>query len=267
MDRVTRIPSSLGLSPVPAVLVNGVFESTAIWKPLLTKLHRTDVVLLPPPGFGAPLPDDFDCTMQSYTQWLIREVEALGEPADLVGHDLGGAAVAGVAMARPDLVRSWVSDALSVFDPAYARHGLAQVFQTPGDGEKLVEDWMGGTLNERTKRMAERGISRKVAKWLAAAQGPEMRSAVLACYRSAVQPVMAELGRALPSAAEQPGLAMIPTEDEFAGPMEMRLRSAVRAGASVEILVGLGHWWMDQGPVRSARALNSFWAETRVLVH
>jgi hypothetical protein len=122
---------------------------------------------------------------------------------------------------------------------------------------------MGGTLGERTKRMTERGISRTVAKRLAAAQDPEMSRAILAFYRSAVQPVMAELGKTLPSAAQQPGLAVIPTGDVFVGSVEMRLRSAVRAGASVQILDGPGHWWMDQDAGHAARALDSFWAEAR----
>ena len=45
----------------------------------------------------------FDCTAVSTTwEWLTAELEALGEPVDLVGHDVGASGVVSVAMARPD---------------------------------------------------------------------------------------------------------------------------------------------------------------------
>jgi pimeloyl-ACP methyl ester carboxylesterase len=249
---------------MPAVFVNGNPESAAVWEPLLAELDRTDVLRLSPPGFGAAIPDGFDCTGLAYRDWLTAELEALGEPVDLVGHDVGGSTVLNVVMTRPDLARTWVSDALGVFDPDYVWHDLARAWQTPGVGEKSVTDLLGGTLDERTERMIALGFSRAVAAQLAAAQGPEMGRAILALYRSTAQPVMAELGRNLPAAAERPGLAIIGTEDHFVGSEEMRRRSAARAGARAEILEGLGHWWMVQDPGRSARALGSFWAENGI---
>jgi pimeloyl-ACP methyl ester carboxylesterase len=243
-----------------AVFVNGNPETAAIWDPLVAELGRTDVRRLSPPGFGSPIPDGFGCTVLDYRDWLVAELEALGEPVDLVGHDVGGSTVVSVAMTRPDLLRSWVSDSLGVFDPEYTWHELAQGWQTPGVGEDSVEQLMGGALEERVERMVGRGISRPIAVQLAAAQGPEMGRAILAFYRSAVQPVMAEQGQDLPAAAARPGLAIIPTEDHFVGSEEIRRRSAFRAGADVAVLHGLGHWWMVQDPARSARALTSFWA-------
>ncbi|MFC3996227.1 alpha/beta fold hydrolase [Nocardiopsis sediminis] len=242
------------------VFVNGNPETAAVWDPLCAELDRADVLRLSPPGFGAPIPDGFDCTVPAYRDWLIGALEALGQPVDLVGHDLGGIFAVSVAMARPDLLRTWVSDAVSAYDPDYVWHDLAQGWQTPEIGEKSVAERLGGTLAERTERMVARGITRPVAAQLAAAQGPQMGRAILAYYRSAVQPVMADLGRNLPAAAARPGLAVIATDDHVAGSREMRRRSATRAGAQVAELDGLGHWWMVQDPVRSARALTSFWA-------
>ena len=126
---------------MPAVFVNGNPESAAIWEPLLAELDRTDVLRLSPPGFGAEVPDGFDCTVPAYREWLTAELEALGEPVDLVGHDVGGSTVVSVAMARPGLLRTWASDSLGLFD---------------------------------IERMAARGISGPVAEKLAAAQGPDM---------------------------------------------------------------------------------------------
>ncbi|MEC3982824.1 alpha/beta fold hydrolase [Amycolatopsis sp. H20-H5] len=242
-----------------AVFVNGNPETAAVWDPLLAELDRTDVLRLSPPGFGAPIPNGFDCTVLAYRQWLVGELESLDEPVDLVGHDVGGSTVVSVAMTRPDLLRSWTSDSLGVFDPDYVWHDLAQQWQTPGTGEKSVAELLGGTLDTRTERMVARGISRPIAERLAAAQGPQMGRAILAFYRSAAQPAMADLGRDLPAAAERPGLVIIGTEDHFVGSQSMRRRSAERAGARVEILDGVGHWWMVQAPARSARALTSFW--------
>ena len=121
----------------PAVLVHGNPETPALWDPLAGSLQR-DVVRLAPPGFGAPLPADFGATMPEYRDWLVGELERIGEPVDLVGHDWGGAHVVNVAMARPELLRSWVSDAIGVFEVDYVWHVLVQVWHHPGVGEASV---------------------------------------------------------------------------------------------------------------------------------
>jgi len=121
------------------VFVHGNPESDAIWGPLRSELGRDDTVCLSPPGFGAPLPDGFGATVLEYRDWLVAELEAIGEPVDLVGHDWGGGHVVNVAMHRPDLLRSWVSDVVGLFDPGYVWHDLAQVWQTPVEGEKNLE--------------------------------------------------------------------------------------------------------------------------------
>src|SRR4051812_40994907 len=240
-------------------LVHGNPETEAIWKPLIAALGRDDVVPLSPPGFGAPLPEGFPATYLAYRDWLAAELEAIDEPVDLVGHDWGGGHVMNVVMDRPELVRSWASDALGILDPEYVWHDLAQVWQTPGAGEELVDTMMGGTVDDRTKRMVGLGIPRDIAGEMAAAQGPEMGKAILAVYRSASQPAMAEAGRALEIARARPGLALLATEDHFVGSDDMRRRVATRAGARVEMLDGLGHWWMVQDPDRGAQALSDFW--------
>lgn len=242
------------------VFVNGNPETAAIWDPLCAELDRTDVLRLSPPGFGAPIPPGFACTVSAYRDWLVAELAAVGEPVDLVGHDVGGSTVLTVAMTRPDLLRTWVSDSVGVFDPDYVWHDLARAWQTPDVGERSVAELMGGTPDDRTERMISRGIPREVAARLAAGQGPEMGRAILAFYRSAVQPAMADLGRDLPAASARPGLAIIGTDDHFVGSVDLRSRSAARAGADVAVLEGLGHWWMVQDPVRAAGVLTAFWA-------
>ena len=224
------------------VLVHGNPETDAIWDPLVDALGRTDVVRLSPPGFGSPLLDDFPATYVAYRDWLEGELEGIGEPIDLVGHDWGGGHVVNVVTHRPELVRSWASDLLGIFDPDYVWHDMAQVWQTPSDGEQLVNTMLGGTVQDRAARMASLGIPSDIAASIAAAQGPEMGRAILLLYRSARQPAMAEAGRALENAAARPGLSILATEDTYVGSVAIRRRAAERAGAHTEVLDGLGHW-------------------------
>jgi pimeloyl-ACP methyl ester carboxylesterase len=241
------------------VFVHGNPETDAIWGPLVDALEREDVVRLSPPGFGSPLPDDFPATYIAYRDWLEGQLEDIGEPIDLVGHDWGGGHVVNVVIHRPELVRSWASDVVGLFDPDYVWHDLAQVWQTPGDGEQLVDTMIDGTVEERAARMVVLGIPSDIATSLAEAQGPEMGRAILLLYRSARQPAIAEAGRALENAAARPGLSILATEDSYVGSDAIRRRAAERAGARTEVLDGLGHWWMMEDPARGAAALTRFW--------
>jgi pimeloyl-ACP methyl ester carboxylesterase len=244
---------------VTVVLVHGNPETDAIWGPLVDVLGRENVVRLSPPGFGSPLPADFPATYLAYRDWLEGELDNIGEPVDLVGHDWGGGHVVNVVMHRPELVRSWASDIVGVFDPDYVWHDLAQVWQTPGDGEQLVDTMLGGTIEVRAAQMAALGIPSGIATSVAEAQGPEMGRAILLLYRSARQPAMADAGRELDKAAARPGLSILATEDTYVGSEMIRRRAAERAGARTEVLDGLGHWWMMQDPARGAAALTRFW--------
>jgi pimeloyl-ACP methyl ester carboxylesterase len=242
-----------------AVFVNGNPETSAIWDSLLGELERRDTLRLSPPGFGAPIPDGFPCTGSAYRDWLIEALEALGQPVDLVGHDVGGSTTLRVAMARPDLLRSWVSDSLGTYDPEYVWHDLARGWQSPETGETAVAERLGGPVEERVDRLIGLGIPRPIADQIAPAQGPEMGRAILGYYRAAAQPAMAELGKNLPAAAARPGLAIVGTTDRLVGSEEMRVRSATRAGARVARFEGVGHWWMVQDPALAAATLTSFW--------
>jgi pimeloyl-ACP methyl ester carboxylesterase len=244
---------------VTVVLVHGNPETDAVWGPLVDALGRTDVVRLSPPGFGAPLPSDFSATYIAYRDWLVGELEGIAQPIDLVGHDWGGLHVVIAVMHRPDLVRSWASDVVGMFDPDYVWHDMAQVFQTPDAGEQVVEAMVTGSLADRAQQLAAFGIPTDVATSFASAQGPEMAKAILAVYRSARQPALAAAGRDLENAVARPGLSIVATDDPFVGTDEMRRRAADRAGARTEVLDGLGHWWMVEDPARGAAVLRRFW--------
>jgi len=245
---------------MPIALVHGNPETDAIWEALIPHLDRDDVVTLSPPGFGAPAPADFSATSDAYLAWLVDAVKALRGPVDLVGHDWGGGHVMRLAMSRPDLIRSWVTDIAGCMDPEYVWHDMAQVWQTPDAGEKAVAEMASAPIEARAAMFESFGLSPSAARRVAAAADATMGRCILALYRSAAQPAMANWGRDLAKAAARPGLVIIPTDDHYTGGEVLARRSAERAGAEVAVLDGLGHWWMCQDPARGARALNAFFA-------
>lgn len=251
---------------MPAVFVHGNPETTAIWQPLLVELKHLgndDVVCLSPPGFGAPLPNGFGATLPEYRDWLINELSVFDAPVDLVGHDLGGVHVLNVVLSRPDLVRSWVSDVLGIYDADYVWHELARRWQTPGVGEADIAHRFGGTVEERAAALAERGMGAAIASRVAEGQNEAMGRAVIAVYRSAAGPGRASIGSDIARAALRPGLAILATADTMVGTDEQRHQSAARAGAQVEVLQELGHWWMVEDPLRGAAALSTFWKSNK----
>lgn len=249
------------MSNTPLVLVHGNPENASVWGPLLAELGRVDAVTLSPPGFGAPLPDGFDATVTGYRDWLIAQLERFDRPVDLVGHDWGGGHVVRVAMARPDLLRSWASDALGLYAPDYVWHPRAQVWQQEGAGEESVAAIFGGSLEERLAVVTRLGMVGPVAERVAAGMDPTMGRAVLSLLRSAVQPVMAEVGQRIADAGKRPGLALVALQDVEAasGTVEQHLHAAHEAGAEIAELAGVGHWWPVTDPQPVAAALDAFW--------
>lgn len=248
------------------VLVHGVPENAAVWDLLvdeLTALGESDVLRLSPPGFGAPIPDGFAATMDGYREWLIAELETVDGPVDLVGHDWGGGHVLNVVMARPDLVQTWVSDVPGLFDPEYVWHDLAQAWQTPEVGEAAVAEFTLMSDADRAEFLVGAGMSADVAARVSPACDEAMGRSILTLYRSAAQPVPATAGANLEAAAARPGLALLPTEDHFVGTEEQKRRAAARAGARVEVLDGLGHWWLTHDPAVAAQVLVDFWTANR----
>jgi len=251
------------MSRIPLVLVHGNPESAIIWGPLIGELDRADAVVLSPPGFGVPAPSDFDSSTTTYRDWLASQLELFRAPVDLVGHDWGGIHVAAVAMSRPDLIRSWASDALGVFAPDYLWHPRAQVWQEEGQGEASVQKLWGGDFEQRLAVTSALGMTGRMAERVAAGMDPEMGRAVLTLLRSARQPAMAEAGRLLPSAAQRAGLALIAVDDfeRASGTVAQHEWAARQSGARIARLQGVGHWWPEETPAPVAEALTNFWAE------
>ena len=243
--------------------IHGNPETAAIWEPLLSAMGRADTITLSPPGFGAPILDEFDATSDSYVHWLVGELEKLDGPVDLVGHDWGGGHVMRTVIARPDLVNRWCIDIAGCFDPDYVWHDMAQLWQKEGDGEAAIAAMGHGPIEARTEGFVSLGMTSEAARSCAtAAATPEMGRAILALYRSSIQPRMTEFGNQMrPSMSVGRSLVLIAAQDTYTGGEVMARRTAKRWGSEVAVLEGLGHWWMMQDPEGSAAALNSFFKQ------
>jgi pimeloyl-ACP methyl ester carboxylesterase len=240
------------------VLVHGQPETDAIWDALRKSLGRDDIITLSPPGYGAPVPDGFGATSDDYLSWLAAELKAIAGPIDLVGHDWGGAHVMRLVSTYPELVRSWTTDIAGCFDPEYVWHPLAQIWQTPGQGEAWVAQTLAAPMEARVQGLADAGMGEEVAARVAPAFDEAMGRCTLALYRSAAQPRLSEWGADLSKARTRPGLVIIPTDDHYTGGEVLARRTAERVGATVALLDGLGHWWMCQDPARGASVIGSF---------
>jgi pimeloyl-ACP methyl ester carboxylesterase len=242
---------------VPAVFVHGNPETAEVWHDLRERLSRADHIALSLPGFGCPRPSGFGATKDEYAEWLINQLQRLGEPVDLVGHDWGGSLTVRVASLRGDLLRSWVSDALSGFDHRREWHELAKIWQTPGEGEAWVERTLATSVETRADAFERAGVPHRAARtaagWLDATMGESM----LALYRSATD-FAGDWSPGLTGIAS-PGLGLLATVDPFVDG-ELFRAVARSVGARTIELRGLGHWWMLEEPERGARVLESFWA-------
>jgi pimeloyl-ACP methyl ester carboxylesterase len=240
-----------------AVLLHGHPETASIWEPIV-ELLDAEPVILSMPGYGTRRPDGFSATKEAYLEWLISQLTELGEPVDLVGHDWGGILAVRVACLRPDLLRSWVSDALGAFDAEHEWHDLARVWQTPGAGEGFVEAALSSSDDDAIAGFGESRVPPKRAVAMRRQWNRDLWACALDLYRSAVR-VSDEWGPEIEQAAARPGLAVLPEAERF-GDANWSLRAAQRARARVVRLDGLGHWWFLQNPARAAGILSNFWS-------
>lgn len=239
------------------VFLHGVPETAAIWRKVAAAVDRESVALSLP-GFGCSRPDGFGATKDDYVVWLLGELDRIGTPVDLVGHDWGAGLTYRVATAHGDRVRSWVADVGNIIHPDYEWHDFARVWQTPGDGEAFVETQAAAPA-ETSAGYETMGISPEDAREMASAFDAVMGSCILDLYRSAVPNPHAHWGPWEPTRA--PGLVLHPSEDPFSD--EGRAGEvAGMLGARLEVLPDAGHFWPYQAPRAAATVLTSFWDGT-----
>src|SRR5436853_3550746 len=115
-------------------------------------------------------------------EWLIGEIEGVGAPVDLVGHDWGSLLVQRVVSLRPDLVRTWACGDGPI-DVDYVWHDLAQQWQAAGVGEQLMAMF---TPEAMVEALVAAGVPRAYAEESTQHVDEAMKDCILRLYRSAV---------------------------------------------------------------------------------
>src|SRR5882724_4309345 len=233
---------------MPAFLVHGVPDTHRLWAPLRARLRRTDVVAPSLPGFGCALPAGFAATKEAYVDWLVREIERVGAPVDLVGHDWGALLVQRIVSLRPDVVRTWACGN-GPADAEYVWHDIAQQWQTPGVGEQVMEAF---TPDAMAEGLAAAGVPAESARETAQHIDATMKDAILRLYRSAVrvgaewQPDVEKITR--------PALILWAKDDPYVAP-RFGERLAARVRGELVMLEGCGHCGRPSGrPKRQPRS-------------
>lgn len=238
-----------------AVLIHGVPETSKVWEPLVSHLSD-DAVMLGLPGFGSPLPDGFEPTMDGYAAWLRDELQAMPGPVHVIAHDWGALLALRVLADAPAQVASWVIDAGNLSDD-FTWHDTAQLWQTPGAGEDFMDGFVAASVEERAAALVGFGVAEIGATEMSAAFDATMAAAILALYRSATQ-IGAEWGPGI-DRITGPGLIIDSVNDPFKAP-GATAPLAARTGADIATIEGCGHWWMLDDPAGAAAAINTFWS-------
>jgi pimeloyl-ACP methyl ester carboxylesterase len=241
-----------------AVFVHGVPETASVWAPLIDAVDRDDVAALSLPGFGGPLPAGFDATMYGYADWMADALSDFDE-VDLVVHDWGAILALRVLADQPANVRSWITD-MGDLDDEFRWHDMARTFQTPGEGEALVDGMVGASNDDKAAMLTGVGVPDAHAPEMASHLDATMGQAILALYRSAVN-VGREWGPGI-DAIRGPGVVIQSGKDPFRDPARAR-RLADRTGAELVELPDAGHFWMLEDPAGVAEVLTAFWARPR----
>jgi pimeloyl-ACP methyl ester carboxylesterase len=237
---------------MPVVLVHGVPDTHRVWRALIERLQRNDVIALSLPGFGSATPPGFDCTKEAYSGWLLEELRRIPGPIDLVGHDWGGLLTVRAVSLEPLLVRTWAAGAAPL-DPEYEWHKAAKIWQTPGVGEQMMEKLTSEAL---ASGLVAAGVPPADAAVTAQHADATMKRSILALYRSAVTVGLEwvdDLRR-----VQAPGLLLWGQKDPYAAPV-FGSRLAGRTRARFVEFSGCSHWWQLERAADVARELEAFW--------
>jgi pimeloyl-ACP methyl ester carboxylesterase len=238
---------------MPAFFVHGVPDTHLMWGPLISHLSRKDVIAVDMPGFSAPVPPGWNATKEEYVDWLIGEIEKVGEPVDLVGHDWGSLITQRVVSLRSDLIRTWAAGA-GVVHSEYTWHDVARIWQTPGMGEQFMQ---GMTADTMKVALGGAGVPADYLDKSTKLIDDLMKDCILKLYRSAVnfsvewEPDLLKVTR--------PALLIWGKNDPY---MAAALGEALAKRLDGEFLaLDCGHWWPLEKPAETAAALERFWAE------
>ena len=135
-------------------------------------------------------------------------------------------------------------------------HDTARVWQTPGDGEALIDGMVGASPADRAALLMGVGVPEDDAPDMASHLDATMGRCILTLYRSATD-IGNEWGPGIDD-IEGTGLVIISMQDPFRN-HERAVRLAKRTRAELVELPEAGHFWMLQDPVHTAQILTEFW--------
>ena len=238
------------------VFVHGVPNTAAVWDPVRSLLTDHNTIALKMPGFGCDGPADFSATRYAYRDWLIKQLEAMHEPVDLVGHDQGSVISQGVILARPDLVNSWTLGG-GVCAAEFLWHPQARIWQTSELGEQWRDHFLGLEMDARAAILAAAGVPQIDAERVAAEMDRRMLDHILPLYRS--EPYLEDWAFD-PTSTYPPGLVLWGSEDPYQA-TEFGRSAAAAAGARFHELA-CGHWWQVERTEEVAAELTSHWSDS-----
>jgi pimeloyl-ACP methyl ester carboxylesterase len=238
---------------MPVVLVHGVPDTHRVWNKLTAHLDRTDIIAVSLPGFGCPIPPGFTPTKDAYAAWLANKLESINNPIDLVAHDWGCILALRAMMLKPGLVRTWAVGGAPL-DAEYVWHETAQLWQTPGVGEKFMSLMNGDAI---IAALTSVGVPQEDAEEASKHMDDTMRQSILALYRSALTVGQEWEGDLAKITA--PGIVIWGENDPYAA-TKFGSRLASKTHADYLRLAACGHWWQLERPKQVALALNGLWA-------
>lgn len=239
---------------MPAILIHGVPDTHHVWDGVRRHLTRSDVEAWDLPGFGAERPAGFGSTKEEYVEWLVRRLERVGEPVDLVGHDWGCILTLRVASLRPDLVRTWAGGNGPV-DAGYVWHPLARIWQDRVQGDRYMAELRAEPFAQEVA--AGFDVPLHLAREMASRVDEPMKDAVLRLYRSALT-MGAEWQPGL-SAVSAPCVVFWGARDP-ACQIEFGRRLGDSLHSSEVVEMDCNHWTALQRPAEVAEILEKHWS-------
>ena len=256
----------------PVLLLHGVPQTSAVWRPVVEELARDRIVLAPDlKGLGQSEvrgPYDLTTLAREIAALILHEVD--GE-VDVVGHDWGGSVALALAGTRPDLVRRLV-----VMSAPYKKVDLTRawhipLFALPAVPEAVIAAMGGGRLIGRMLDYAwrsDRELDPELrAEYMAAYDDSRRISAMLGYYRAAVRPrVLAPIaqlrGHEAPHLPAPKASSMLVVWGAADPVLPLRIGEAVAAdlgpAARLVALPGVGHFVIDEAPEVVTETIASF---------
>ncbi|MBC7499472.1 MAG: alpha/beta hydrolase [Herminiimonas sp.] len=125
---------------VPTVFLHGIPDSGRVWQEVTRVVSRSHRCVVPDlPGFGqSAVPVGFKVTLDGMATFLddFLVIAGIGEPVNLVVHDIGGPFGLAWAVRHPQKVRS-ITILNTVFQPEYRWHRYGRICRLPILGELL----------------------------------------------------------------------------------------------------------------------------------